>query len=186
MLERLRVPETSPSTSPSTRRSLPRTASPREAMLELRRWCSNLQQLWPWQVVVTLEPSNHAKSDQLLGAGHFLHEEYQYLKVTCPIASACCQAIKQIIDGGVHMEDRTGVQSSASSLQQKLQVGTRSIFGHQMRFNLRALLSKSALETPCGSCKANRFRCLPRSASFGVEFWRSCCGRAHKDRLRVA
>lgn len=47
------------------------------------------------------------------GAGEFLHEEYQYLK-----------AIQLIIEKGVHMEDRTGV-------------GTRSIFGHSMRFNLR-------------------------------------------------
>jgi len=47
------------------------------------------------------------------GAGTYAHEEYQYLK-----------AIQQIIEEGVHMEDRTGV-------------GTRSMFGQQMRFNLR-------------------------------------------------
>mmetsp|Transcript_62073 Transcript_62073/g.116083 ORF Transcript_62073/g.116083 Transcript_62073/m.116083 type:complete len:502 (-) Transcript_62073:177-1682(-) len=47
------------------------------------------------------------------GAGVFAHEEYQYLK-----------AIRHIIDEGIHMEDRTGV-------------GTRSVFGHQMRFDLR-------------------------------------------------
>merc|ERR1712050_312507 len=44
------------------------------------------------------------------GAGQFLHEEYHYLN-----------AIREIIDKGVLMEDRTGV-------------GTRSIFGMQMRF----------------------------------------------------
>ncbi|CAE7209736.1 THY-2 [Symbiodinium microadriaticum] len=48
------------------------------------------------------------------GAGNYAHEEYQYLK-----------AIQQIIQEGVHMEDRTGV-------------GTRSMFGQQMRFNLRS------------------------------------------------
>ncbi|CAJ1422488.1 unnamed protein product [Effrenium voratum] len=47
------------------------------------------------------------------GAGKFLHEEFQYLK-----------AIQDIIENGVHMEDRTGV-------------GTRSVFGQMMRFNLR-------------------------------------------------
>jgi len=47
------------------------------------------------------------------GAGKFLHEEYQYL-----------QAIEQIIEKGVHQEDRTGV-------------GTRSMFGQMMRFDLR-------------------------------------------------
>lgn len=47
------------------------------------------------------------------GAGVFLHEEYQYL-----------QAIREIIDKGVAMDDRTGV-------------GTRSVFGAQMRFDLR-------------------------------------------------
>merc|ERR1719213_1212524 len=41
------------------------------------------------------------------------HEEYQYLS-----------AIREIIENGVHMEDRTGV-------------GTRSMFGAQMRFDLR-------------------------------------------------
>merc|ERR1740138_962336 len=47
------------------------------------------------------------------GAGKFLHEEYQYLN-----------QIREIIENGVHMEDRTGV-------------GTRSVFGAQMRFDLR-------------------------------------------------
>jgi len=42
-----------------------------------------------------------------------LHEEYQYLN-----------AIRDIIEKGVHQEDRTGV-------------GTRSMFGQQMRFDLR-------------------------------------------------
>merc|ERR1711920_1010729 len=43
----------------------------------------------------------------------FLHEEYQYLS-----------AIREIIDKGVPMEERTGV-------------GTRSMFGKMMRFDLR-------------------------------------------------
>mmetsp|Transcript_116373 Transcript_116373/g.375881 ORF Transcript_116373/g.375881 Transcript_116373/m.375881 type:complete len:491 (+) Transcript_116373:62-1534(+) len=47
------------------------------------------------------------------GAGQFLHEEYQYLS-----------AIREIIEKGVAMEDRTGV-------------GTLSTFGMQMRFNLQ-------------------------------------------------
>jgi len=47
------------------------------------------------------------------GTEEFFHEEYQYLK-----------AIRHIIEKGVHMEDRTGV-------------GTRSVFGAQMRFDLR-------------------------------------------------
>lgn len=47
------------------------------------------------------------------GAGHFLHEEYQYLS-----------AIREIIEKGVPMSDRTGV-------------GTRSMFGKQMRFHLQ-------------------------------------------------
>mmetsp|Transcript_83287 Transcript_83287/g.231842 ORF Transcript_83287/g.231842 Transcript_83287/m.231842 type:complete len:500 (-) Transcript_83287:292-1791(-) len=49
-----------------------------------------------------------------LGGGmQFLHEEYQYL-----------HAIREIIEKGVHMSDRTGV-------------GTRSVFGAQMRFHLQ-------------------------------------------------
>uniref|UniRef100_A0A7S1KUV1 Bifunctional dihydrofolate reductase-thymidylate synthase n=1 Tax=Alexandrium catenella TaxID=2925 RepID=A0A7S1KUV1_ALECA len=47
------------------------------------------------------------------GAGQFLHEEYKYL-----------EAIREIIEKGVPMEDRTGV-------------GTLSMFGRQMRFDLR-------------------------------------------------
>jgi len=47
------------------------------------------------------------------GSDKFLHEEYQYLK-----------AIRDIIDNGVHCDDRTGV-------------GTRSLFGMQMRFHLQ-------------------------------------------------
>merc|ERR1719361_2901407 len=47
------------------------------------------------------------------GAGQFLHEEYGYLT-----------AIREIIEKGVSMEDRTGV-------------GTLSTFGMQMRFDLR-------------------------------------------------
>eukprot|EP00440_Ansanella_granifera_P032973 gb/GFBE01035768.1/.p1 GENE.gb/GFBE01035768.1/~~gb/GFBE01035768.1/.p1 ORF type:complete len:517 (+),score=145.43 gb/GFBE01035768.1/:1-1551(+) len=47
------------------------------------------------------------------GMGQFLHEEYQYLK-----------AIREIIEKGISMEDRTGV-------------GTRSMFGQMMRFDLR-------------------------------------------------
>jgi len=43
----------------------------------------------------------------------FLHEEYQYL-----------ESIREIIEQGVHREDRTGT-------------GTRSLFGKQMRFDLR-------------------------------------------------
>jgi len=47
------------------------------------------------------------------GAGKFLHEEYQYL-----------EAIRECIEKGVHSGDRTGV-------------GTRSMFGKMMRFDLR-------------------------------------------------
>jgi len=47
------------------------------------------------------------------GAGQFLHEEYGYLT-----------SIREIIEKGVNMEDRTGV-------------GTLSTFGMQMRFDLR-------------------------------------------------
>jgi len=47
------------------------------------------------------------------GAGRFLHEEYKYL-----------EAIDDIIRNGISMEDRTGV-------------GTLSVFGKQMRFDLR-------------------------------------------------
>jgi len=47
------------------------------------------------------------------GAGEFLHEEYLYLN-----------AIREIIDKGTDMGDRTGV-------------GTRSMFGKMLRFNLR-------------------------------------------------
>jgi len=47
------------------------------------------------------------------GAGQLLHEEYQYL-----------DAIREIIEKGVHSGDRTGV-------------GTRSIFGKMMRFSLQ-------------------------------------------------
>jgi len=47
------------------------------------------------------------------GAGQFLHEEYQYL-----------DAIREVIEKGVQMGDRTGV-------------GTRSVFGKMMRFSLQ-------------------------------------------------
>jgi dihydrofolate reductase/thymidylate synthase len=47
------------------------------------------------------------------GAGQYLHEEYEYLR-----------AIREIIEKGVSMEDRTGT-------------GTRSMFGKMMRFDLR-------------------------------------------------
>jgi len=47
------------------------------------------------------------------GAGQLLHEEYEYLS-----------AIREIIEKGVTMEDRTGT-------------GTRSMFGKMMRFDLR-------------------------------------------------
>jgi dihydrofolate reductase/thymidylate synthase len=47
------------------------------------------------------------------GAGNFLHEEYQYLN-----------AIRDIIEKGNHMGDRTGT-------------GTRSLFGQQQRYDLR-------------------------------------------------
>jgi len=47
------------------------------------------------------------------GAGKFLHEEYQYL-----------EAIREIIEQGTHSGDRTGV-------------GTRSMFGKMMRFDLK-------------------------------------------------
>jgi len=47
------------------------------------------------------------------GVGKFLHEEYEYLS-----------AIREIIEKGVSMEDRTGT-------------GTRSMFGKMMRFDLR-------------------------------------------------
>eukprot|EP00933_Yihiella_yeosuensis_P055520 TRINITY_DN5433_c1_g1_i1.p1 TRINITY_DN5433_c1_g1~~TRINITY_DN5433_c1_g1_i1.p1 ORF type:complete len:500 (-),score=109.72 TRINITY_DN5433_c1_g1_i1:392-1891(-) len=47
------------------------------------------------------------------GTAKLLHEEYQYL-----------EAIREIIEQGVHQEDRTGV-------------GTRSMFGKMMRFDLR-------------------------------------------------
>merc|ERR1712222_175367 len=47
------------------------------------------------------------------GAGKLLHEEYQYLNL-----------IRDIIDNGVSMSDRTGT-------------GTRSVFGTTMRFDLR-------------------------------------------------
>jgi dihydrofolate reductase/thymidylate synthase len=56
------------------------------------------------------------KSAALAAAGgaQLLHEEYEYLK-----------AIREIIENGVTMEDRTGV-------------GTRSMFGKMMRFDLRS------------------------------------------------
>lgn len=60
---------------------------------------------------VALEPS--AALAAAGGSGQFLHEEYQYLK-----------AIREIIENGVSMDDRTGT-------------GTRSIFGMMMRFDLR-------------------------------------------------
>eukprot|EP00927_Polykrikos_kofoidii_P086971 TRINITY_DN98_c0_g1_i2.p1 TRINITY_DN98_c0_g1~~TRINITY_DN98_c0_g1_i2.p1 ORF type:complete len:488 (+),score=57.35 TRINITY_DN98_c0_g1_i2:68-1531(+) len=47
------------------------------------------------------------------GANQFLHEEYQYLT-----------AIREILAKGIDMDDRTGV-------------GTRSLFGQQMRYDLR-------------------------------------------------
>jgi len=47
------------------------------------------------------------------GAGKFLHDEYQYLN-----------AIRRCMEEGITMEDRTGV-------------GTRSLFGMMMRFDLR-------------------------------------------------
>jgi len=47
------------------------------------------------------------------GAGQFLHEEYQYLKL-----------VEEIMEKGVSMSDRTGV-------------GTISVFGTMMRFDLR-------------------------------------------------
>lgn len=47
------------------------------------------------------------------GAERFLHEEYQYLN-----------AIRDVMERGLVMDDRTGV-------------GTRSLFGHMMRFDLR-------------------------------------------------
>lgn len=47
------------------------------------------------------------------GSGKMLHEEYQYL-----------DAIREIIDKGISTDDRTGV-------------GTRSLFGKMMRFDLR-------------------------------------------------
>ncbi|CAE8624453.1 unnamed protein product [Polarella glacialis] len=54
-----------------------------------------------------------AALDAAGGAGKFLHEEYQYL-----------EAIREIIEKGVNQDDRTGV-------------GTRSMFGKMMRFDLR-------------------------------------------------
>jgi len=62
--------------------------------------------------VISKEPSL-AVAAAAGGAPELLHEEYHYLK-----------AIKEIIEKGVSMDDRTGV-------------GTRSIFGTMMRFDLR-------------------------------------------------
>jgi dihydrofolate reductase/thymidylate synthase len=57
--------------------------------------------------------SNPSAPLAVLGAERFLHEEYQYLS-----------AIRDIIENGVSMGDRTGT-------------GTRSMFGKMMRFDLR-------------------------------------------------
>mmetsp|Transcript_64781 Transcript_64781/g.186332 ORF Transcript_64781/g.186332 Transcript_64781/m.186332 type:complete len:490 (+) Transcript_64781:89-1558(+) len=72
----------------------------------------------PYDFVVYERPEAH--SEQVGGllkecgiARQLLHEEYQYLN-----------AIREIIDEGVSMSDRTGV-------------GTRSMFGKQMRFHLQ-------------------------------------------------
>merc|ERR1719458_174918 len=64
------------------------------------------------QGVVTTSPVS-ASLTAAGGTDQFLHEEYQYLA-----------AIREIIDEGLSMEDRTGV-------------GTLSKFGMQMRFDLR-------------------------------------------------
>jgi len=72
----------------------------------------------PYDFVVYERPAaaGGPPSPSLAAAGgpeQFLHEEYQYLK-----------AIREIIEEGVAMDDRTGV-------------GTLSVFGRQMRFDLR-------------------------------------------------
>jgi dihydrofolate reductase/thymidylate synthase len=71
----------------------------------------------PAAKVARKEASSHVYtfSAPLVAAGDrkFLHEEYQYL-----------DAIRKIIDEGVHMGDRTGT-------------GTRSVFGMQQRYDLR-------------------------------------------------
>lgn len=60
-----------------------------------------------------LKESSETMNAAAGGAAQFLHEECQYL-----------DAIREIIEKGVSMEDRTGV-------------GTRSMFGKMMRFDLR-------------------------------------------------
>jgi len=63
-------------------------------------------------IVSSKEPS-FAVAATAGGAPGLLHEEYQYLK-----------AIREIIEKGISMDDRTGV-------------GTRSVFGTMMRFDLK-------------------------------------------------